>query len=92
MTMVHRGNTWHHRSGSCGKPAKGHLANGDPACDIHLRVETQAAKRTQARAEWDRRKAAVNEALGIRCFGFEIDRPVSVTIEELERLAEERRG
>lgn len=86
-TTVRSGDVWHSRSAACGRPAKGQLANGDPACGIHLRVEKRQGDRDEARKEFTRRKKAVNEALGIRCFGWDLDKPVTVDLADLEQLA-----
>lgn len=49
----------------CGRPVKGTLENGTPACGVHLRQEKQAAERED---EWARknRKSKDNQAAGQR--------------------------
>lgn len=91
LTEIRGGDVWHSRVHPCGRPAKGTLKNGDPACGVHLRQERVAAEASDARTAWNARIAAVNDALGIRCFGFELDRPVSVRLEDLESLADRLR-
>jgi len=44
----HVGSTW--RKHPCGKPAKGSLKGGNPACGVHLRAEKQ---REASCAKWD---------------------------------------
>ena len=49
-------------SRTCGKPAKGHLENGKPACGIHLRAEaTRIARNAKFNADWRVRSAFADE-------------------------------
>lgn len=86
---VHRGTDWDFSHGPCGNKAKGQLADGSPACGVHLRVEADALARRQVRSDFDARKAAVTAALGIEVWGYEITSPLAVTVKlaDLERLA-----
>lgn len=86
---VYRGDVWNGSHEACGKKAKGTLADGTPVCGTHLRVESEAKRRAGEKAEWDARIEAVNRALGIQAFGWEVDRPLQVRLERLEELAEQ---
>ncbi len=85
---VRRGDDWHPRREPCGRKAKGQLANGEPVCGVHLRQEKQGNERRDREAAWKQRIDTVNERLGIRAFGWEIDRAVNIGLDDLEALAD----
>lgn len=85
--VVDRGDDWHRHEGPCGRKAKGTLADGTPACGVHLAVERRATEKASARLAWSARVDAVNEALGIHVIGWYPGEPVKVALGDLERLA-----
>jgi len=89
---IRRGDVWTSRSEPCGKRAKGILSTGEHACGIHLRVERNDRERGEKRRDFEQRKDAVNDSLGIHCFGFDMGEPLTVMVrlEDLERLAGKR--
>ena len=50
------GDRWQRRA--CGKPAKGHIQNGEPVCGIHLAAEQKRlASNAKWAAEWEEKQA-----------------------------------
>lgn len=88
---VDRGDDWHSRLGPCGRKAKGTLADGTPACGIHLNRETAGLKRATARNEWNARVDQAEQALNIRIShaisATDVGRSVQVSLSALEDLA-----
>lgn len=87
-SIVRRGSEWSSRREPCGKPSKGALADGSPACGVHLRSEREATERRATREAWLERIASVKERLGISVGSWHAHQAVTVNLEDLERLAD----
>ncbi len=94
VIVTDRSDKWHHREQSCSRPAKGNLANGTPACGLHLRAEQRRDKTINESADFECRAKALGAALGIVVIPSGLSwmkESVVVRLADLEKLAQQRK-
>ncbi len=90
VIVADRSGRWHSRELPCRRPAKGNLANGTPACGLHLRAENRRDKTLSEADAFERRVEAINAALGIVSIASGLSwmrESVCVRLADLEKLA-----